>query len=117
MIRRPPRSTLFPYTTLFRSHGLTPLKIENFDKNLKTSTTTPNFSRCLSLETKNMTSLCQTIKIENFNFFGISSLISWANTFKTREFRQKFENFNHHSKFFTMFILRNNNYYLSLSYL
>src|SRR3712207_9139468 len=22
MIRRPPRSTLFPYTTLFRSHGL-----------------------------------------------------------------------------------------------
>src|SRR5689334_23778296 len=25
MIRRPPRSTLFPYTTLFRSPGLTPL--------------------------------------------------------------------------------------------
>src|SRR3712207_7960388 len=24
MIRRPPRSTLFPYTTLFRSHGRTP---------------------------------------------------------------------------------------------
>src|SRR2546430_6169571 len=24
MIRRPPRSTLFPYTTLFRSHQLTP---------------------------------------------------------------------------------------------
>src|SRR5437016_9470171 len=23
MIRRPPRSTLFPYTTLFRSYGLT----------------------------------------------------------------------------------------------
>src|SRR6202012_6192024 len=23
MIRRPPRSTLFPYTTLFRSHGWT----------------------------------------------------------------------------------------------
>src|SRR2546430_8173198 len=23
MIRRPPRSTLFPYTTLFRSHGAT----------------------------------------------------------------------------------------------
>src|SRR2546426_9674666 len=23
MIRRPPRSTLFPYTTLFRSHGVT----------------------------------------------------------------------------------------------
>src|SRR2546430_7683633 len=24
MIRRPPRSTLFPYTTLFRSHGILP---------------------------------------------------------------------------------------------
>src|SRR2546427_7437365 len=24
MIRRPPRSTLFPYTTLFRSHGIPP---------------------------------------------------------------------------------------------
>src|SRR2546427_7660304 len=24
MIRRPPRSTLFPYTTLFRSHGVMP---------------------------------------------------------------------------------------------
>src|SRR2546430_9813244 len=24
MIRRPPRSTLFPYTTLFRSHGASP---------------------------------------------------------------------------------------------
>src|SRR2546430_2854745 len=26
MIRRPPRSTLFPYTTLFRSGGLEPLQ-------------------------------------------------------------------------------------------
>src|SRR2546429_8355355 len=26
MIRRPPRSTLFPYTTLFRSLGLSPLR-------------------------------------------------------------------------------------------
>src|SRR5256885_16768146 len=27
MIRRPPRSTLFPYTTLFRSHGALPLPV------------------------------------------------------------------------------------------
>src|SRR5439155_13186011 len=27
MIRRPPRSTLFPYTTLFRSHHLRPLQV------------------------------------------------------------------------------------------
>src|SRR3712207_8344795 len=31
MIRRPPRSTLFPYTTLFRSEGRT-LSISNLDK-------------------------------------------------------------------------------------
>src|SRR2546427_4426486 len=27
MIRRPPRSTLFPYTTLFRSHGTTIISV------------------------------------------------------------------------------------------
>src|SRR5258707_6713681 len=27
MIRRPPRSTLFPYTTLFRSHGPLPVRV------------------------------------------------------------------------------------------
>src|SRR2546430_5125244 len=30
MIRRPPRSTLFPYTTLFRSAGIKPESILNF---------------------------------------------------------------------------------------
>src|SRR2546427_3574400 len=30
MIRRPPRSTLFPYTTLFRSAGLTHLSRANY---------------------------------------------------------------------------------------
>src|SRR3712207_7615558 len=28
MIRRPPRSTLFPYTTLFRSHGQEELRLD-----------------------------------------------------------------------------------------
>src|SRR5689334_10658167 len=28
MLRRPPRSTLFPYTTLFRSHQLEPVRVE-----------------------------------------------------------------------------------------
>src|SRR3712207_8407034 len=27
MIRRPPRSPLFPYTTLFRSHGVDPFRL------------------------------------------------------------------------------------------
>src|SRR5690242_20989844 len=30
MIRRPPRSTLFPYTTLFRSRSLTPGRVRCF---------------------------------------------------------------------------------------
>src|SRR2546429_8100821 len=30
MIRRPPRSTLFPYTTLFRSNGLSVLEIGGY---------------------------------------------------------------------------------------
>src|SRR2546430_11811237 len=29
MIRRPPRSTLFPYTTLFRSYGLVTASVHN----------------------------------------------------------------------------------------
>src|SRR5256885_9420605 len=32
MIRRPPRSTLFPYTTLFRSFGLWWISKKNFHK-------------------------------------------------------------------------------------
>src|SRR5690349_23140911 len=30
MIRRPPRSTLFPYTTLFRSEAIRPLQENNY---------------------------------------------------------------------------------------
>src|SRR3712207_7343225 len=34
MIRRPPRSTLFPYTTLFRSLGLGDLRLRRLDRRL-----------------------------------------------------------------------------------
>src|SRR3989454_3985246 len=34
MIRRPPRSTLFPYTTLFRSHGVHPTQIHEWKRRL-----------------------------------------------------------------------------------
>src|SRR2546422_7677734 len=33
MIRRPPRSTLFPYTTLFRSRGASPHRARLVDQN------------------------------------------------------------------------------------
>src|SRR2546426_6855915 len=32
MIRRPPRSTLFPYTTLFRSYGIPSSKYVDFER-------------------------------------------------------------------------------------
>src|ERR1044072_6568238 len=54
-----------------------------------------------------MTSIYHTIKIKKIIFFGISTPISWTNTFKIREFRPNIENFHHHSNFFLMFLLRN----------
>src|ERR1044072_9909110 len=101
-------SSLISWANTFKNREFRP-KIENFHHHSK-------FFMMLILRNNTYTSLFQTIKIENFHFFGISSLILWANTFKNREFRPKIENFHHHSKFFMMFILRNNNYYLSLSY-
>src|ERR1044072_7757767 len=41
-----------------------------------------------------------------FKFFSTSSLISWANTFETQEFRPKIEIFHKHSKFIPMSIVR-----------
>src|SRR2546425_10639111 len=38
MIRRPPRSTLFPYTTLFRSRSLTKFGLSQFTLNFKDGT-------------------------------------------------------------------------------
>src|SRR5688572_31595919 len=44
MLRRPPRSTLFPYTTLFRSNALTGVPIANFTyRGLGTSPTLEQF--------------------------------------------------------------------------
>src|SRR2546428_14161350 len=40
MIRRPPRSTLFPYTTLFRSHYLLPFCSHNLPKQHETGART-----------------------------------------------------------------------------
>src|SRR2546430_6122742 len=47
MIRRPPRSTLFPYTTLFRSHSLKTLgrRAESIDEYKKAIEVRPNLDR------------------------------------------------------------------------
>ena len=49
MIRRPPRSTLFPYTTLFRSHD-TKVRVKTKDNGLLLST--KNFEHFQTPETK-----------------------------------------------------------------
>ena len=74
---------------LFR--GLTPLKIENFDQKLKTSTTTPNFFMMFIQRTSNYYLSFSYHWNQKIIFFGISSLISWPNTFKIREFGPKIE--------------------------
>src|SRR2546427_7534088 len=48
MIRRPPRSTLFPYTTLFRSHNNTRLRLDVRFRELtvlRTEEVTPHMRR------------------------------------------------------------------------
>src|SRR3712207_8442724 len=52
MIRRPPRSTLFPYTTLFRSYNLPKLNQEETD-NLNRRTTSKEIERVIKDFPKN----------------------------------------------------------------
>jgi hypothetical protein len=86
-------SSLISWANTFENREFRP-KIENFHQHII-------FFHDVYTEKKIMiSSIHHTIKIENFNFFGISSLISWANTFKIREFRPKIKNFHHHSNFF-----------------
>src|SRR2546422_6681270 len=47
MIRRPPRSTLFPYTTLFRSHGSLN-RFSWYDFHAKSSPTPADTARVIS---------------------------------------------------------------------
>src|SRR3712207_9422186 len=61
MIRRPPRSTLFPYTTLFRSN-LTSINIGNINPS---STTTINFTADV---TGNPVSDSKYVNLANLNY-------------------------------------------------
>src|SRR2546425_2391901 len=49
MIRRPPRSTLFPYTTLFRSHAAAGLGM--LARSVPTTSQRPSFVRASSIGT------------------------------------------------------------------
>src|ERR1044072_4257295 len=93
----------FGFRKSFR--GLTPSKLKDFDKKLKIANNTQNFVQRSFIESLINTSLHQAIKMK-FCFFWILSLFSWANTFKTQEFRPKIEIFQQHSKFCTTLFLR-----------
>src|SRR5258707_5971815 len=65
MIRRPPRSTLFPYTTLFRSHSHGPGSVSSKSFTSKTrlrsaDPKTPKFDRCASPRSEEHTSELQS---------------------------------------------------------
>src|SRR5438477_11885117 len=47
MIRRPPRSTLFPYTTLFRSNLLTPLSSDERNVQYTLPSSSSDRARCV----------------------------------------------------------------------
>src|SRR3712207_7611729 len=49
MIRRPPRSTLFPYTTLFRSPAIVPVPLINPEVIPVGSETATDWEGCLSI--------------------------------------------------------------------
>src|ERR1044072_7095425 len=85
----------FRYFLGFRHsfRGLTPLKFINFDQKFKISNNTQNFAQRPSLESMINRPLHHTTKTKDFNFFWISSLFSWANTFKIQEIRQKIQTF------------------------
>src|SRR5438105_11249777 len=61
MIRRPPRSTLFPYTTLFRSATLTSRALtQTFDAPIRITATTPGRYALAVLRSEEHTSELQS---------------------------------------------------------
>src|SRR5436190_6746050 len=56
MIRRPPRSTLFPYTTLFRSQGLPQGLVDVWTRSRRCSPRRAEFRRCLDRKSTRLNS-------------------------------------------------------------
>src|SRR3712207_9313406 len=68
MIRRPPRSTLFPYTTLFRSNPFKTLKDQRVPLEIKVQTRQPGKDAPPSIETYIdcwLTSYSKTLSAQN----------------------------------------------------
>jgi nitrogen regulatory protein PII-like uncharacterized protein len=69
----------FGFRDSFR--GLIPLKLKNFVQKLKIYPVSQNISQRSSWESCIIASVHHTLEFDNFNFYWVSSLISWANTF------------------------------------
>src|ERR1044072_3536811 len=87
-------------------------KTQEFRQKIEIFYQHPNFCIVFILRNYNKYLPKYSMKFENSNFFWILSLIPWAITFKTQEFRQKIEIFYQHPNFYIVFILRNYNKYL-----
>src|SRR2546425_5543071 len=73
MIRRPPRSTLFPYTTLFRSYPQSNGKLERWHKSLKSECIRPG----TPLTREDALRLIQTY-VDHYNTVRLHSAIGYV---------------------------------------
>src|SRR5258708_11266180 len=79
MIRRPPRSTLFPYTTLFRSQ-----LEQRYAQDRSTLVPLAWFSNGTSVEDRKSTRLNSSHQIISYAVFCLKKKMSWLNTCNTR---------------------------------
>src|SRR2546427_4101962 len=73
MIRRPPRSTLFPYTTLFRSHGVTSAVMGNCGVGIA-----PCRPQAREIAMRDL------VNVEAIPFEGLQAGITWEDRKSTR---------------------------------
>src|SRR2546430_8619045 len=121
MIRRPPRSTLFPYTTLFRSfkkHGASGIEISSlfphtakFDDDLCVirsmhTDTAAHASGCLQMNTGNVRSEEHTSELQSQSNLVCRLLLEKKKKNKPRPYHTKTntrttKHYNHHSHYTT----------------
>src|SRR5256885_10753999 len=97
MIRRPPRSTLFPYTTLFRSAGTDTLRIEQ----IRGQTSTVVLSACAGV----------SIKLESFGL-GDSTYARNSGNFKHADRKSTRLNSSHLVISYAVFCLKKKHYHI-----
>src|SRR5256885_9265774 len=78
MIRRPPRSTLFPYTTLFRSHGVPVLVKDNIATRDRMQSTAGSLA-LVGVSPPRDAFLVERLRAGGAVLLGKANLSEWAN--------------------------------------